>query len=135
VSNQVTSVRLQDESGRIVFGQLSYSAQPPWQMSLAAADVVNLQCEERDLFECMVVLRRHLQKQRWSLLCSGARKDVYPSGMSREMSGGQMAYRHKPGVGPAREDLVDIVDYTPPDSIGTPEEQRQYRASWLQSLT
>ena len=135
VSNQIASVELQDESGRIVSGQLYCSTQPPWRMSLLVADIVNLQCQERDLFECMVVLRQHLSKQRWLLLCNGARTDVYPSGMSREMSGGMMAYRHQLGIKPTRDDLVSILDYAPPESIGTPEEQRQYRTSWMQSLT
>jgi hypothetical protein len=133
MSNQTASVKLKDADGKIVGGQLTYSAESPWRMALAVPGAMDLQCEERDLFECMLVLRRRLQDQSWTLLCNGARKDVHPSGMSREMSGGLIAYRHQDGRKPTRGDALNIVEYAAPELVGTIDEQKQHLAWWLQS--
>ncbi len=45
--------------------------------------------EDRDLFEALTQLRSALEAVGAGLLCQGARREVYPSGMSRSMSSGE----------------------------------------------
>lgn len=66
-----------------------------------------------DLFSCMAKLRDWLDGFSSKPLCNGARLDVFPSAMSRQMSGGRLAYRHKLNHQCSRADLVDIF-FNPP---------------------
>lgn len=85
----------------------------------------------RDLFECLTLLRLDLERQGVFVLCQGARVDVYPSGMQRDMGGGQVAYRMIMGKNAASEDGVDIFEVTADERLGTVEEQQQYWRTWM----
>jgi hypothetical protein len=65
-----------------------------------------------DLFDSLVSLRGALEADDLLICVEGARSDVYPSGMSRQMGTGRGAYRHVVGRRPDRGDLVDIFDET-----------------------
>jgi hypothetical protein len=88
-----------------------------------------------DLFEAMIAWRRILDAVGSKLLCAGARTDVFPSGMLRDMSGGRKAYILRMGAQGRSEDIVDIFSATEPELVGTVGEQREYalrwRGSWL----
>lgn len=61
-----------------------------------------------DLFECLLSVRAELESLGLLLCCQGARKNVSPSGMTRQMSNGRLAYL-LPTKGPvSAEDLVDV---------------------------
>jgi hypothetical protein len=70
-----------------------------------------------DLFDALTTLRRSLESDGWLICCAGASRDVYPSGMSRQMSGGRAAYRHVTGRQPGQADLVDILDAVDPVEV------------------
>jgi hypothetical protein len=59
------------------------------------------------------------------ICCLGARPDVFPSGMSSQMSGGRKAYRHHLGRRPTREDLVDVFDPASCEDVVTIDEQER----------
>ncbi len=81
----------------------------PWRLRLECGDD-EYSSEGLDLFESLTSLRLQLESGGLLLCVNGARADVYPSGMSRQMAGGRMAYQLARGRRPGREDLVDIFD-------------------------
>jgi hypothetical protein len=87
-----------------------------------------------DLFECLIQLRTELSKYNYVALCNGARLDVYPSGMCRDMGGGSCAYILQSQKSPTPEDLVNIFDPAPIELIASIEEQKQFFESWHTSF-
>lgn len=63
-----------------------------------------------DLFDCLLSLREHLESRGLLLCCQGARRDVSPSGMTRQMSNGRLAYIIRPNARVSDDDLVDIFE-------------------------
>lgn len=61
-----------------------------------------------DLFDCLLSLREALEGRGLLLCCQGARRNVSPSGMTRQMSNGRLAYLLRPEVRASDDDLVDI---------------------------
>jgi hypothetical protein len=82
---------------------------------LAARPFERRSSGNRDLFEALADLRQSLEEQGIRLFCNGARTDVWPSGMSRSMSGGRKAYVLR--LGTHARDLVDIFDGAEPSLI------------------
>ena len=85
-------------------------------------DLCHLECEMRgrrleanasDFFAALCQIRKELEKLNLIPLCYGASLNVYPSGMSRDMGGGLVAYRLRMGQPARREDLVRIFDQGP----------------------
>jgi hypothetical protein len=111
---------------------VSIAESPPWNLSVAGADLGPWQFDRPDLFEGLIAFREELEKIGARLLCAGARPEVYPSGMSRNMGGGRKAYIHP--LGASATEMVDIFDFAPPESVGTVAEQRAFRDRWIQSL-
>ena len=89
---------------------VTIATEPPWRVGLEFPDGRLEHAEGQDLFAALQALRRRLQDAGMVLCCQGARPDVFPSGMSRQMGGGRRAYRHRAGRPPTIEDLVDIFD-------------------------
>ena len=87
-----------------------------------------------DVFDALVAMRLQLEQDGYRLLCNAARKDAYPSRMSREMSGGRKVYLLKPGRQALREDLIDVFDPATYDEVGTVAEQRSNYEAWIRSL-
>ena len=86
-----------------------------------------------DLFDALVALRGELEDMGAQLLCAGARPDVFPSGMSREMGLGIKAYVNRIGFPSRRADLVDIFDCAAA-GVGSVAEQNAFHKKWLESL-
>jgi len=84
-----------------------------------------------DLYQAMQALREHLETQGCQLLCAGARPDVAPSGMSRDMGGGRQAYFLQ--LGKQATELVDIFAYADPSVVGTVQQQRKFVDAWWAS--
>ncbi len=87
-----------------------------------------------DLFGCMAKFRDWLDNYSFQPLCNGARLDVFPSAMSRQMSDGRLAYRHKLNCQCSRADLVDIFQPAPPEMLATTAEQKEFHEKWMKSL-
>lgn len=83
-----------------------------------------------DLFDALMLLRIELERMNVQLLCNGARRDVFPSGMCRDMGHGGSAYIMKLGRPALPTDLVDIFDYSEDPSLGSVSEQQDFYRKW-----
>jgi hypothetical protein len=90
--------------------------------------------EASDYFEAMCQIRLELEKAGWRPVCFGSSRNVYPSGMCRDMGGGLKAYKLQLGHPAKLADLVTIFDSGPDVEPTSVEEQRQFFDRWLQSL-
>ena len=62
-----------------------------------------------DLFDCLIDVRKLLESNGRLLCCQGASSCVTPSGMTRQMTNGRLAYRlRNDGAALSDDDLVDI---------------------------
>ena len=107
---------------RVAVGRLYIDDSPPWGLRLVVGNE-DYSVVGDDLFDSLAKLRRLLEVNDRVLCVEGARGDVFPSGMARQMSGGRKAYRIVRGRRPGREDLVDIFDPTCCDEVVTVEGQ------------
>jgi hypothetical protein len=101
---------------------------------LSGAEFSPIAVEGADLFESLIKLRLALEPDGFKVLCAGARKDVHPSGMSRQMSGGRKAYIHRFGSHSSPADLVDIFDDVDVEHVGTVLQQEEFQRKWIDSL-
>jgi hypothetical protein len=87
-----------------------------------------------DLFACLGAVRSRLEEDGLLLCCQGASLSVYPSGMTRQMSNGRLAYpmRRSPPVTDA--DLIDIFAPAGLAEVGTIAEQLESRRAFFASL-
>ena len=90
---------------------LTIADSPPWNLTLAVEDR-RYEATGVDLFDALSILRVQLEAAGLRICVEGARADVFPSGMSRQSSGGRRAYRLVAGRTPELEDLVDIFEST-----------------------
>lgn len=77
-----------------------------------------------DLFNCLHGLRQVLEAEGLLLCCQGARPDVFPSGMDRQM--GEARHAHVLGLEARQEESVDIFAPADVGLVGTIEEQRVF---------
>jgi hypothetical protein len=117
---------------------IEYSVSEPWELNLlsTSSDGIEYSCVGADLFECLSKLRAdYLEIQQQQILCNGARIDVYPSRMSRQMSGGCKAYIMTMGRQARMSDMVDIFEDSEERSKnGTVNEQNEFFRNWKDSL-
>jgi len=131
--NIVAEARLADGSVKELRLDVSLDVeQRLWQIRLANFEGHTICFKKTDLYEAMRALREYLEAKDCQLLCAGARPDVFPSGMSRDMGGGRKACVIHPGK--QATELVDIFDYAEPALVGTVQQQREYDEAWLASL-
>ncbi|MDQ2587962.1 hypothetical protein CKY47_29105 [Saccharothrix yanglingensis] len=83
-----------------------------------------------DMFEALLRLRRQLEPYGYAVAVQGARRDVWSSGMARDMGGGMKAYVMRPGKEATTSDLVQTLDDAPVELLDTIAEQEKRRDSW-----
>lgn len=128
------SVAIASEQDGVEACEIDYERGPPAVVRLHSRHFGEVTATDEDMFEALCKLRVHLEKDGYLLLCNAARKDAYPSRMSRQMAGGRKVYLLKSGVQGRREDLVDIFDAAPLAQVGSVAEQRSMFEAWLRSL-
>lgn len=129
-----TRLKIRLANGSTEWAAADFSDSPRWQLQLTFADGRTVSVEQSDLFDCLVDLRKRLAEDGAIILCSGARRDVFPSGMARQMGGGRMAYQLRLGQQARRADLIDIFEPAEAAEIATVEDQRAFFDEWLASL-
>lgn len=86
-----------------------------------------------DFFAALCEARRRFERNGHRLLCYGASRNVWPSGMAREMGAGLKAYQltrgHRAAV------LKDIFDTGADVVPSTVAEQEAFWREWLDSLS
>lgn len=99
------------------------ATEPPWTLRLDLGDSGVIQAEADDLFGALEAVRLRLEPSQILICCQGAQLNVFPSGMSRQMSGGRRAYALTPARRPESSDLVDIFDPADCTDVVTVEQQ------------
>jgi hypothetical protein len=102
---------------------VTVTTEPPWAVRFVLADGSVVEAVGADLFSALETVRRRLEAEGMLVCCQGARPDVFPSGMARQMGGGRRAYqlRRERRVGPA--DLVDVFEPADRAEVVTVDEQ------------
>ena len=103
--------------------EATVSTEPPWTLTLTFPDGRVTTAQAPDLFSALEAVRLELEGGGLLACCQGARPDVFPSGMSRQMAGGRRAYRLRAGRRATEEDLVDILDPAGCDDVVAVQEQ------------
>ena len=88
-----------------------------------------------DFFAAFSRIREQLETIGASPLCYAASRNVYPSGLLRDMALGLKAYKHTLNKRVELNDVVDIFQYGSDLEIITVEEQERFHQEWLHSLT
>jgi len=86
---------------------------------------------EGDYFTSLLQIRRELEPAGIRILCQGARRDVWPSGMAIDMSAGLKAYVLERGQHDSRPALVDVFDPADDAEVGSIADQEAYRDAWF----
>lgn len=114
-------------------GQARFRLEAPFRITVRVAGE-ELQAEEGDFFESLCRIREQLESLGWRPVCYGAARDVYPSGMCRDMGAGLQAYRLIPGKPAEAEGLVEIFATGPAIEPVTVAEQRAFFDEWRRSF-
>jgi hypothetical protein len=88
--------------------------------------------EGNDYFSCLVELRKKAPYIKF--LCKGAKINVYPSSMARQMSQGMVAYELVIGKQATRDNIVHTFDFDEENISETPDEQMEFYKKWASSL-
>jgi hypothetical protein len=105
------------------FVTMTFSVSYPWRVRAKFDDGTVLEVTESDLFECLVEIRKQLELEGGLVCCEGARRDVFPSGMARQMGGARHAYRLVPDQLTGTRTLVDIFAATDCQAVATVPDQ------------
>jgi hypothetical protein len=95
------------------------------------ADKTTIRIVGVDFFDCFVQLREKTPNIIY--YCKGAKINVYPSSMSRDMGKGLTAYQIIIGKPVNKDDIVKIFDFDDVN-ITTPKKQKEFYDNWLKSL-
>jgi hypothetical protein len=113
---------------------LRFATNDPSVVEVKVGDDPPVKREGLDLFEALAAVRRALEARSVMLACNGARRDVYPSAMLRQVTDGRRAYILTMPRTPLRPAVVDIFAPAPEDSVlATVDEQRAWFESWVRS--
>lgn len=122
-----------DFQGKKIIADFQYSNEPPWKLVIDVPGIFQFSEEADDLFSGFAHARKKADDLGLSFLCNGSMLNVYPSPMSRSMSGGLAAYRLTKGKQAARKDIVKLFDDNDGETA-SPEEQKKFYDEWLASL-
>jgi len=121
-----------------VFCELRYIPTGDTQTRICSARLsCNLQefgATGEDFFSAFADVRSQLEPFKIRVLCYGACRNVYPSGMLRDMANGLKAYKLSLGKKPDRSDVVGIFDKGPEMDIGSVDDQRRFYDQWFNSF-
>jgi hypothetical protein len=96
----------------------------------AAGPTGSVVVDGHNLWAATVALREQLEAEGWLLQVEGARLDVHPSGMSRDVG---KAYVLRPGRRAVREDLVETLAPLSDGQAATVADQRAFFERWAAS--
>ena len=126
--------RLLLPDGALSEATICYSTRPPWEVSLRAPYLEGRTFRGTDLFAALQSLRGELEGLGIIICCNGARKDAWPSSMSRDMHGAQRLYVLRKGEPGDLQSLVEIFDDASLDVVATVREQREFYDAWVDSM-
>lgn len=130
----VLDARTQD-GGQIQVAVEYWQAINPRCVMRATIEGKEVVAHEFDFFECLCRIREALEKTKLQLHCYGASKNVFPSGMARDMGTGLQAYKLTLGQKGSMENLVGIFENGEDVTPSSVEEQARFYKQWLTSVT
>jgi len=129
---------------RLADGSCSTGQLELWEQSPDNPDMVRLAfaClgqspvlrDAENFFRALCAIRVCLEKMGILIVCYGASRNVYPSGMIESMGNAEKAYRLKLGCPGKLVDLVSIFDVGPDVEPVAVSEQEAFFAAWCKSL-
>ena len=120
--------------GGLVTSRVRFAAGDACVVEVSVGDDIDARGEGTDLFEALVSARRQLEAHGVLVGCNGARRDVFPSAMLRQATGGRRAYVLAMPRTAARPQTVDIFAPAPDTSaLATVDEQRAWFDMWRQT--
>jgi hypothetical protein len=126
------SIHLRLKDGSVIEGTLTSHSEASSCWLNLTAEGINESASGSDYFASFSKIRRRLAGQSIFPLCYGASKDIWPSGMARDMGQGLKAYRLVLGQ-PARE-LFEIFEAGEDINPVHPDEQEAFAKKWFESL-
>lgn len=87
-----------------------------------------------DWFEAIIGIRQQIEPEGLLLNVYGASRNVWPSGMCRNMGMGLKAYKMQIGKQAEKSDLVSVFASGPDVEPATIEEQRNFKDAWFASF-
>ena len=103
------------------------------QLDAVSAGMRPFRALEADLFEALCSYRRFLEGNGgYLLLCNGARRDAFPSAMSRDMGKGFKLYISV--MGSPGGTLVETLDPAPLETVSTVAAQSAFHKAWFESF-
>lgn len=84
-----------------------------------------------DAFEALTQVRDQIEPAGWRLGIAGARRNVWPSGMARDMGSGLVAYALDEARAPTKDDLVDVFGLAELTDVTDVADQRFFTGSIL----
>lgn len=97
-------------------------------------DESEIEASDGDFFDAFCGVREQLEKVGLTPLCYGASRNVYPSGMCRDMGDGLQAYRMQMGQRVGKDALVSIFASGRDVDPVSVEVQKEFFNRWLGSL-
>ena len=104
-----------------------------YRVTATVADDPLVEAEAADLFDALRNVRSQLESRDVALCCAGARRDVWSSGMQRDMGQGLTAYILTFPRTTERPSVVKIFDRAPLEAIATVAEQEAFARAWMES--
>lgn len=131
------SIELHSDSERVVSALVNcdcvyHGAQRDCTISLSF-DQTTLTAVGPDFFEAFCQIRNLLKAHHLTPHCNAASRDVYPSGMGRDMAAGMKAYRMTLGRHVTGSDLLGIFDAADDITPVSVEDQRSFYEEWRNS--
>jgi hypothetical protein len=87
-----------------------------------------------DWFQALIEIRKQIEPRGVRLHVWGASRNVWPSGMARDMGLGRSAYRMQMGKPAERTDLVNVFATGPGIEPVTIAEQESFKDEWFASI-
>lgn len=135
---EIIKVKLKNNSGKIEDVKLYLYDEDPENYEYAKIEIhyINriFSFSAENYFDALIKLREKFEKEGILILCRGANKNVYPSGMQLSMGTGRNAYiltMHKQA---RLKDVVDIFEASNIDECTSIAEQKQFFDLWIESL-
>lgn len=119
-----------NRSGIMQTADIYYSRGKDWSLKIVFNDQTEYEAISGDVFSCFCEIRNHFSDV--VFMCKGAKRNVYPSSMCRDMSGGLIAYEFHEGKHATSKDIVPIFKFDDEDLV-SPAEQKQHFLFWAQS--
>lgn len=124
------TIRLANAQGQMQTAELVCTTDDEGDCSIAlTCEGCNVAAKAADFFEALCRIRVALEQYRLTPQCYGASRNVYPSGMARDMGQGLRAYRLK--LGRHARELVDIFEDGPGIDPVSVDVQKAFFEMWL----